>query len=133
MPLVSKDDIRIIDLYPQKERACYDHPLVSLTWDANDLCWNSNPFCWDDVSFIIESFGKAVDEDYENTQWIETYQKLDKEKKKRFITLMVKVKGDSKEYEQKREVKEDIKVTAHDIKLTVEAVLDIKLDIKGVK
>lgn len=95
-------------------------------WGTADFAWNSNEYTWNDVCLAIEvatrSFGGA------GSGVLGGFDSLSKEKKKQFITLILKVKG--KSIEETKELK-DYKVTADDIKLTLSEVLKtINVDVK---
>ena len=102
-------------------KTCWD-------WDDGNICWNDNPYDWDDVCLVQEVVdgggGSAGD-----GSWNEGYQKLSEPKKKRFITLVGKVKGETDIFKNKKKV-EDVSISIKDIKLTVSTVLQIKLDIE---
>ena len=85
-----------------------------LNWEEVDLCWNEVNYDWDDVCLVQKIAGGG-------SSYISTYQKLEKEEKEKFITLICKVKG----YEQTKERKKKIKakLTAKDIEFTVNEVL----------
>ena len=98
-------------------------------WDDGEICWNDNPYCWDDVCLVQEVVGGGSAGEGKVTDWNEGYQKLSEPKKRRFITLVGKVKGETDIFKDKKEVK-DVKISIKDIKLTVSTVLNIKLDIE---
>lgn len=98
-------------------------------WEEACFLWNKNPYTWDEVRFIIELGG--------NPEEALEALKRDEEKKKRFIEIWVKVKGnqeysDSYIYNQRKEVQEDLEVTTEDIKLVVQEVLGINMEIKNI-
>ena len=126
MPLTTKDDSRVKNYYDSV--GCDEGDNVkSFAWDNGGICWNENPFCWDDVTIVVELVGGKVIKTDEG--WLGAYEKLDEPKKKRFITLVGKVKGETDIFKDRKQVK-DIKVSVKDIKLTVEAVLGIKIDVE---
>lgn len=93
-------------------------------WNEGKICWSDNPFTWNDVCLAIEvkkaAGGKSFD-GIDTWDWNQGYEKLSKEKKKRFITLVCKIKGQS-DITEKKEV-ENIKITSKDIELTVNTIL----------
>ena len=124
MPLTTNDDSRVEDYF--NSTGCDEgNNVISFPWDSGTICWDNNPFCWDDVAIVREILegvtdgnGKVIGTD---EGWLGAYDKLDEPKKKRFIYLAAKVKGENDIYKGKKEVK-DVKLTAKDIKLTVDAV-----------
>ncbi len=102
-----------------------------ITWDNANFLWNSNPYKWDDVKEIVTKVAKG------GGSLLENYKKLDKEEKKKFIEVIVKVKGNQEYssphiYNEKKEVHKDIKVTTEDIKMVIKEVLGINLEIKNI-
>ena len=91
--------------------------------------WNDNPFTWGDV-FLAEEVADAISVgSYKRRK--ENLDKLlqDKDKKKRFIHLVCRIKGE-KVYDDKIEVK-DIDVKVEDAELVVETIVKkVKLEIK---
>tara|TARA_R100001594_G_scaffold147597_2_gene200911 strand:- start:109 stop:423 length:315 start_codon:yes stop_codon:yes gene_type:complete len=102
---------------------------MALNWEDSDFLWNDNPHTWDDVALVvslIESRGASVPE----ILW--QVDKLDPEKKRRFIKLVCKVKGIETYSGQKTMKIEDIKVSADDVKLVVKDVLGIDLTVENI-
>jgi hypothetical protein len=104
-----------------------------ITWDEANFLWNDNPYTWDDVRFIIT----VTDKGGGNPDLIKKELDKDEEKKKRFIEILVKVKGNQEYsspyiYNQKKEVQDDLEVSVEDIKLVVQEVLGINLEIKNI-
>ena len=89
-------------------------------WDEADFTWNGNEYTWDNVCLVIDivtgGAGNAV----------LGYAKLDKKKKEEFITLLLKIKGES-DIKQTKKKNKNIKVTSADIDIVVTEVL------KGIK
>ena len=91
--------------------------------------WNDNPFTWGDVSLAVE-IAEVID-GVGYTRRKERLDKLfkDEEKKKRFIHLICRIKGE-KVYDDKVEV-QDIDVKVEDAELVVETIVKkVKLEIK---
>ena len=92
--------------------------------------WGSNPFTWDDVALAIE-VADVIDIDgkgtYSRREREDRLNGLDKNKKKRLIRLICRVKGE-KVYDEQKEVGEvDIKL--EDAELVVnEALSKIKVE-----
>ena len=91
--------------------------------------WGDNPFTWGDVTLVVE-IADAID-GVGYTRRKERLVKLfkDKDKKKRFIHLICRIKGE-KVYDDKVEIK-DIDVKVEDAELVVETIVKkVKLEIK---
>ena len=91
--------------------------------------WNDNPFTWGDVALAVE-IADAID----GVGYTKRKKRLDdlfkdEEKKKRFIHLICRIKGE-KVYDDEVEVK-DIDVKVEDAELVVETIVKkVKLEIK---
>ncbi len=91
--------------------------------------WGDNPFTWGDVS-LAEEIAQVID----GVGYKQRKERLDKlfkdeDKKKRFIHLVCRIKGE-KVYDDKVEVK-DIDVKVEDAELVVETIVKkVKLEIK---
>ena len=91
--------------------------------------WGNNPFTWSDVSLAVE-----IDEIINGVGYKRRKERLnklfkDEEKKKRFIHLICRIKGE-KVYDDEVEVK-DIDVKVEDAELVVETIIKkVKLEIK---
>ena len=91
--------------------------------------WGNNSFTWGDVSLAVE-IADAID----GVGYTRRKERLDdlfkdEEKKKRFIHLVCRIKGE-KVYDDKVEVK-DIDVKVEDAELVVETIVKkVKLEIK---
>ena len=91
--------------------------------------WGSNSFTWNDVSLATE-----IAEVIDGVGYKKRKERLDKlfkdeDKKKRFIHLICRIKGE-KVYDDKVEVK-DIDVKVEDAELVVETIVKkVKLEIK---
>ena len=87
---------------------------TKIKWDKADFKWDSNPHLWDLVEIIedVTSTGKdAVPR---------KLGELSKEKKKKFIRLIMEYKG-IKIYDERKEVK-NIKAYATDVELIAEEI-----------
>lgn len=97
-----------------------------LTWDqtTNQVQWDNNPYTWDDYAILIEvvelagKFGASGGMNYPRA-----YQSLDNTKKKKLIKLIATVRGE--EFKEEKYKKENLKVIAKDIEITVNEVLSI--------
>ena len=91
--------------------------------------WGNNPFTWNDVSLAVE-IADAID-GVGYTRRKERLDNLfkDEEKKKKFIHLVCRIKGE-KVYDDKVEV-QNIDVKVEDAELVVETIVKkVKLEIK---
>ena len=91
--------------------------------------WNDNPFTWGDVALAVEIAEVIDGVGYKNRK--ERLDDLfkDEEKKKRFIHLVCRIKGE-KVYDDKVEVK-DLDLKVEDPELVVENIVKkVKLEIK---
>ena len=91
--------------------------------------WNDNPFTWGDVTLAAEIADVIDGVGYKKRK--ERLDNLfkDEDKKKRFIHLVCRIKGE-KVYDDKVEVK-DIDVKVEDAELVVETIVKkVKLEIK---
>ena len=94
-----------------------------------DVVWGSNDFTWGDVAFIqeiVDGIGTGSRRAREAR-----IQQFDKEKKKRLIHLICRVKGE-KVYDETKEIEEvDIKV--EDVDMVINEILGkIKVETKDV-
>ena len=91
---------------------------------TTSVVWGSNPFTWDDVALVIE-VADVIDIDgkgtYSRREREDRLNGLDKNKKKRLIRLICRVKGEKVYDEQKEIGKVDIKL--EDAELVVNEVL----------
>ena len=91
--------------------------------------WGNNSFTWSDVSLAVE-----IAEVIDGVGYTRRKERLDnlfkdEEKKKRFIHLVCRIKGE-KVYDDKVEVK-DVDVRVEDAELVVETIVKkVKLEIK---
>ena len=93
--------------------------------------WGNNPFTWNDVSLAVEIAEVVVDDGVgykKRKERLDDFFK-DEDKKKRFIHLICRIKGE-KVYDDKVEVK-DVDVKVEDAELVVETIVKkVKLEIK---
>ena len=94
-------------------------------WKNLNKTWNSVNWKWSECELVEELIGSgALDPNQQVPEWLDT----NKDKKKRFIKLLCKVKGYN-EKETTKAVHDNIKVTIDDVKLVVKAVKNIDFDI----
>ena len=109
-----------------------------ITWNEADFNWNLAPgeqntnssvipYTWDEVLLVQEVIGVASGDEI---LW--QVDKLDPEKKKRFIRLVCKVKG-IETYSGQKTIKDKIEITADDIKLVIKEVLNVDLTVENIK
>ena len=97
---------------------------TKIKWNEANFKWEDNPHIWNLVVEIVEAIeaGAGI---------IEAVQKLEPEKKKRFIKLVCKVKG-IETYSGQKTIRDDIKVSAEDIELVIKEVLGIDLTVENI-
>ena len=89
---------------------------MATKWNNADFKWNDNPHKWNLVELIEELVSDGISGDTVPRKLDE----LPKEKKKKFIRLLMEYKG-IKVYDEKKEVK-NIKAYANDVKLIAEEI-----------
>ena len=97
---------------------------TKIKWNEANFKWEDNPYIWNLVVEIVEAIeaGAGI---------IEAVQKLEPEKKKRFIKLVCQVKG-IETYSGQKTIRDDIKVSAEDIELVIKEVLGIDLTVENI-
>ena len=103
-----------------------DSELDSLASAANnevptsvDIVWGDNSYTWGDVAFVLSIFDGIGSSSRRARE--ARLQQLDKDKKKRLIHLICRVKGE-KVYDEKKEVG-DVQIKLEDAELVIEKVL----------
>lgn len=98
-----------------------------LTWDQTEypIQWDNNPYTWEEVFVLIEIL-ESVGGGGGHRDYHDAYKHLKPEKKKVLIKLIAKVKGE--DYTSEKYKQEDVKVTATDIDLVIQEVLNIKIN-----
>ena len=84
-----------------------------------DIVWGDNSYTWGDVAFVLEIFDGIGTGSRRSRE--ARLQQLDKDKKKRLIRLICRVKGE-KVYDEEKEVG-DIQIKLEDADLVIERVL----------
>tara|TARA_R110001583_G_scaffold98876_3_gene243982 strand:- start:234 stop:542 length:309 start_codon:yes stop_codon:yes gene_type:complete len=97
--------------------------ITPIKWENADFKWNDNKFTWDEVQLVKEIFGGG---DFD-----EEIYKYDAEKKKRLISLTLKVYGNTITEKKQKEIKQ-YKIKAKDIRLVVKEVLGVEMVAEGV-
>jgi hypothetical protein len=102
--------------------------MICPLWGSTSVQWKDANWLWSECQ-IAEELNKIYESGidargiYEDNLW-----RNEPEKRKRLIRLICKVKGE--EYDEKLEVKENVRVKVEDIRLVVKKVLDIEIKIK---
>ena len=102
-----------------------------IKWNGNtvdgrttSVQWNDNPFTWGDVALAIE-IADVIDIDgkgtYSRKEREDRLNGLDKDKKKRLVRLICRIKGE-KVYDEEKEVGE-VNIKLEDAELVVNEVL----------
>ena len=89
-------------------------------WNNADFNWNNNPYTWNEVVLITQAASDGI---FDVDQW-------DKEKKKKLIKLICKVKG--KTYDESKYVN-DFKIKVSDIRLAAKEILGIEIMTENIK
>ena len=118
--------------FPIQWDGTVDSPFLGATNnevpDSKSIVWGSNPFTWGDVAFIqeiVDGIGTGSRRAREAR-----IQQLDRDKKKRLIRLICRVKGE-KVYDDVTEVG-DVKINIDDVELVAEHIIGkVKLEIKS--
>lgn len=102
-------------------------------WNTTPFLWNTIPFSWDEV-VIIDDIVQQVNG---GLTYVEAYEKLKDEDKRKFITIIAKVKGNLEfsqpnNYSQTKEVNDTIKVSASDIKLVIDSMYNIEMKVENI-
>ena len=84
-----------------------------------DIAWGDNPYTWGDVAFVLEIFDGIGSSSRRARE--KRLQDLDKEKKKRLIRLICRVKGE-KVYDETKEVG-DIQLKLDDVDMVINKVI----------
>ena len=90
---------------------------IPFQWNNANFAWNNNPYTWEDCALVEEL--AAVLAGGHGAAGVQKVLK-DKEKKKRFIKLLCKVKG--VEYKEEKEIKNH-KIVISDVELVVNEVM----------
>ena len=89
-------------------------------WNNADFNWNNNPYTWNEVVLITQAASDGI---FDVDQW-------DKEKKKKLIKLICKVKG--KTYDESKYVN-DFKIKVSDIRLAAKEILGVEIMTENIK
>ena len=97
---------------------------TKIKWNEANFKWNNNPHIWNLVVEIVEAIEAG-------TGFVDAVEKLDPEKKKRFIKLVCEIKG-IETYSGQKTIRDDIEITAEDVKLVAKEVLGIDLTVENI-
>ena len=86
---------------------------IPYSWASADIKWADNSFEWSDVYYIIKSIIRGGGGE-------EGYRKLNPEDKKKFIKVVLTIKG--VDYKESKTKFKKYKVTAQDIEMVISAV-----------
>ena len=89
-------------------------------WNNANFNWNNNPYTWNEVILITQAASDGI---FDVDQW-------DKEKKKKLVKLICKVKG--KTYDESKYVN-DFKIKVSDIKLAAKEILGVEIMTENIK
>jgi hypothetical protein len=102
--------------------------------DSPSVWWKNADWKWSECQLVDEVIGglpKGVPGEWALPPWLQDqydpYNQQNKEKRERFIRLIAKVKD--KEYDEKKKVNPDIKISIDDIKMVVKAVKGIDVQV----
>ena len=108
---------------------------TKIKWEDADFKWELAPtdptkirYTWDEV-IIVEEVVEAVSGGTDDM--LTAVNKLDPEKKKRFIKLICKVKG-IETYSGQKTIRDDIDITAEDCEMVIKEVLGIGLTVENI-
>ena len=96
-----------------------------MRWKNAAFLWNDNPYTWGDVWDANDMLDHFSDHD---SDWLDG---IELEKKRRYIRLVCKVKG-IETYSGQKTIRDDIKITADDVKLVAKEVLGIDLTVENI-
>jgi len=103
-------------------------------WGGCSVKWNLTNWTWSECQLIEEIISggnqPGVDASQLMPSWIiDSKTQTEKEKRKRFIRLLCKIKGITA-YDEEKLINEKITITVEDIKIVIKAVSGIDLNIK---
>jgi hypothetical protein len=105
------------------------------TWGKAEVLWKDANWTWAEcrlVDEIVSGFPIApgAPGEWAQPQWLQDekiHDPYEKEKRKRFIRLICKVKNEK--YDEEKLVRDDVKISLDDVKLVVKAVKGIDIQI----
>ena len=97
---------------------------TKIKWNEANFKWNDNPHIWNLVVEVLEAIDDGVG-------FVDAVEKLEPEKKKRFIKLVCEIKG-IETYSGQKTIRDDVQVSADDVKLVIKEVLGIDLTVENI-
>jgi hypothetical protein len=109
-------------------------PYLCYKWGTASVSWNMANWTWGECQLIQELINEVetggVPGEVALPPWLreeeKPYNPYQTDRRDRFIRLMCKVKG-YKEYDEKKKIHDDIKVTAADVALVIKTVSGIDI------
>ena len=96
------------------------------TWDNANFTWDNNSYTWAEVVLIEKVIDTGTDGSYPEDPVNALDDNLTPKEKKRFVKLICKVKG-IETYSGQKTIKDDVTITAKDIRLVAREVLGINI------
>lgn len=106
-------------------------PFLCHKWGETSIKWNSAQFKWNECELVNEIL-TGIPGELAVPAWLREevpYNPYEKDKRKRFIRLLAKVKG-YPDFEKQTEIRDDIKITIEDVSMVVKAVAGIDLKVE---
>lgn len=110
--------------------------IICHKWGECNVLWKNADWKWSEcqlVAEIIEGLQQrpGVPGEAALPSWLreeKIYDPYEQDKRRRFIELLAKVKGE-KDFGEKRQINENVKISVHDVKLVVKKVSGIDISI----
>lgn len=109
--------------------------VICYKWGECNVLWKNANWKWSECALIEEIIAAlqrpGIPGEEALPPWLreeKPYSPYDKDKRERFIRLLCKVKGES-EIDEKKKVRDDIKITIEDVKLVTRAMKGIDIQI----
>lgn len=107
--------------------------LVCHKWGLCGITWVSANWKWSECQ-LVRDIITGIDATQALPQWLQEpydpYNKTDQEKRKKFVKLLVKIKGENlKEIEQEKH--ENAKISIKDVQLVVKTMTGIEIEVIG--
>ena len=93
-----------------------------IKWEDADFKWNNNTFTWDEIQ-LVEEIQEIIQG---GGDFDEEIYKYDASKRRKLISLTLKVYGDTITEKKQKEIKQ-YKIKAEDIRLVVKKVLGVEM------
>ena len=109
--------------------------VICYKWGDCDVKWRAANWRWSECALVDEIVAGlpkvGVPGEMAVPPWLQEekpYDAYEEAKRKRFIRLLCRIKGEP-DVEIEKKVRSDIKITIHDVKLVVKAVRNIDIQI----